>query len=67
MKNKKKLLKRRQVLIGATALTAATGLLASCKENVDGGTPDNPSKSSAISKEIIEWKMVTTWPKTFLV
>ena len=26
-KNKKKLLKRRQVLIGATALTAATGLL----------------------------------------
>ena len=65
MKNKKKLLKRRQVLIGATALTAATGLLASCKENVDGGTPDNPSKSSAISKEIIEWKMVTTWPKNF--
>ena len=65
MKNKKKLLKRRQLLIGATALTAATGLLASCKENVDGGTPDNPSKSSAISKEIIEWKMVTTWPKNF--
>ena len=65
MKNIKKLFKRRQVLIGATALTSAA-LLAGCKEEVDGGTPDNPAKSSAtISRGIIEWKMVTTWPKIF--
>ena len=44
MKNIKKLFKRRQVLIGATALTSAA-LLAGCKEKVDGGTPDNPKKS----------------------
>ncbi len=65
MKNKKKLFKRRQILVGATALTAAAGLLASCKEQVDGGTPDKPAKSAAVSKGIIQWKMVTTWPKNF--
>ena len=65
MKNKKKLFKRRQILVGATALTAAAGLLASCKEQVDGGTPDKPEKSAAVSKGIIQWKMVTTWPKNF--
>jgi len=54
MKNKKKLFKRRQVLIGATALTAAAGLLASCKEQIEGGTPDKPAKSTAASKEIIQ-------------
>ena len=64
MKNIKKLFKRRQVLIGATALTSAA-LLAGCKEKVDGGTPDNPKKSATISRGIIEWKMVTTWPKNF--
>jgi len=65
MKNKKKLFKRRQILVGATALTAAAGLLTSCKEQVDGGTPDKPAKSAAVSKGIIQWKMVTTWPKNF--
>ena len=64
MKNIKKLFKRRQILIGATALTSAA-LLAGCKEKVDGGTPDNPKKSATISRGIIEWKMVTTWPKNF--
>ena len=65
MKNKKKLFKRRQILVGATALTAAAGLLASCKEQVDGGTPDKPAKSAAVSKGIIQWKMVTCWPRDF--
>ena len=64
MKKIKKLFKRRQILIGATALTSAA-LLAGCKEQIEGGTPDNPKKSAAISRGIIEWKMVTTWPKDF--
>ena len=51
MKNIKKLFKRRQILIGATALTSAA-LLSGCKEQVDGGTPDNPKKSAAISRGI---------------
>ena len=65
MKNKKKFLKRRQLLVGATALTAAAGLLASCKEKIDGGTPENPGKSTSISKGIIQWKMITCWPRDF--
>ena len=45
MKNKKlkPLYKRREILIGASAIGAA-GLLTACKDNVDGGTPDNPEK-----------------------
>ena len=65
MVKKNKLLKRRQVLLGATAITAAAGLLASCKQEVDGGTPDNPAKSAAVSKGIIQWKMITCWPRDF--
>ena len=47
MKKIKKLFKRRQILIGATALTSAA-LLSGCKEQVDGGTPDNPKRSATI-------------------
>jgi|TARA_B100001142_G_scaffold284947_1_gene298927 TRAP-type mannitol/chloroaromatic compound transport system substrate-binding protein len=66
MKNKKlkPLYKRREILIGASAIGAA-GLLTACKDNLDGGTPDNPKKSTAISKNIIQWRMVTCWPRDF--
>ena len=66
MKNKKSkhIYKRRDILIGASAITAA-GVLAACKDNVSGGTPDNPEKSASISKNIIQWRMVTCWPRDF--
>ena len=66
MKNKKSktIYKRRDILIGASAITAV-GVLAACKDNVSGGTPDNPAKSTAISKNIIQWRMVTCWPRDF--
>ena len=51
---KKPIYKRRDILIGASALTAA-GVLTACKDNVNGGTPDNPEQSTAISKNIIQW------------
>jgi len=55
---------RRKILIGASALTTA-GLLISCKENVKGGTPSKPENSTSISKNIIQLRMATTWPKNF--
>ena len=55
---------RRKILIGASALTTA-GLLISCKENVKGGTPSKPENSTYISKNIIQLRMATTWPKNF--
>ena len=61
---KKPIYKRREILIGASALTAA-GVLTACKDNVNGGTPDNPEQSTAISKNIIQWKMITCWPRDF--
>jgi len=64
MKNKKNNLKRRDVLIGASVLTGAA-LLSSCDDKVDGGTPDEPKESAAISKNIISWRMATAWPKNF--
>ena len=66
MKNKKSkpIYKRREILIGATAITAA-GVLAACKENVNGGTPENPQKATSTSKKIIQWRMVTCWPRDF--
>ena len=66
MKNKKSkpIYKRRDILIGATAITAA-GVLTACKENISGGTPENPEKSTSISKNIIQWRMVTCWPRDF--
>ena len=56
--------KRRDILIGATAL-GTIGALSACKESVNGGTPDNPQKSASISKNIIQWKMITCWPRDF--
>ena len=55
---------RRKILIGASALTTA-GLLISCKENIKGGTPSKPESSTSISKNIIQLRMATTWPKNF--
>ena len=55
---------RRKILIGASALTTA-GLLISCKENIKGGTPTKPESSPSISKNIIQLRMATTWPKNF--
>ena len=34
----KKIYKRRDILVGATAITAA-GILVACKDEVSGGTP----------------------------
>ncbi len=55
---------RRKILLGASALTTA-GLLISCKENIKGGTPSNPESASSISKNIMQLRMATTWPKNF--
>ena len=52
----------RRNLIKTSSLLAAAGVLSACN---NGGTPENPSKSTNISKKNIEWKMVTTWPKNF--
>ena len=60
----KPIFKRRDILIGASAITAA-GVLTACKDNVSGGTPENPGQSAAISKNIIQWKMITCWPRDF--
>ncbi|SVE36110.1 uncharacterized protein METZ01_LOCUS488964, partial [marine metagenome] len=60
----KKIYKRRDILIGASAITAA-GLLAACKDEVSGGTPSKPEQSANVSKSIIQWRMATTWPKNF--
>ena len=57
--------KRRDILIGASTF-GAISLLTSCKDNnIEGGTPSNPSKSTNLSKNIIQWRMATTWPKNF--
>ena len=64
MKNKIKTLKRRELLVGASALTGV-GILSACDDNVDGGTPSNPKESASISKNIIQWRMVTCWPRDF--
>ena len=62
--NKSKNLKRRDVLIGVSVLTGAA-VLTSCDDKIDGGTPDKPKESTSISKNIIQWRMATTWPKNF--
>ena len=67
MKNnkEKKFYKRRDILIGASTVTAI-GVLAACKDQeIKGGTPEKPEKASNISKNIIQWRMATTWPKNF--
>ena len=67
MKNKKSkpIYKRREILIGATAITAA-GVLAACKENVNGGTPENPEKATSTLKNIIQGEWLPVGPETFL-
>jgi TRAP-type mannitol/chloroaromatic compound transport system substrate-binding protein len=60
----KPIYKRRDILIGASAITVA-GVLTACKENVTGGTPKNPENTASVSKNIIQWKMVTCWPRDF--
>ena len=52
---------RRKVLLGTLALASGSLALGSC----DGGTPSNPSKSTSITKNIIKWKMGTSFPKNF--
>ena len=56
--------KRRDILLGASAITASS-LLIACKEDINGGTPSKPEKSTFISKNIIQLRMATTWPKNF--
>ena len=56
--------KRRDILLGASAITAS-GLLLACKEDIKGGTPSKPETSTFISKNIIQLRMATTWPKNF--
>ena len=51
--------KRRDILLGATAITAS-GLLLACKEDIKGGTPSKPETSTFISKNIIQLRMATT-------
>ena len=47
---KKNIYKRRDILIGASAITAV-GVLAACKDEVSGGTPSKP-KNQLISQKI---------------
>ena len=56
--------KRRDILLGASAITASS-LLVACKEDIKGGTPSKPETSTFISKNIIQLRMATTWPKNF--
>ena len=56
--------KRRDILLGASAITASS-LLIACKEDINGGTPSKPEQSTFISKNIIQLRMATTWPKNF--
>ena len=64
MKNINKKINRRNVIIAASAITGSA-LLASCDDKIDGGTPDKPKESTSISKNIIQWRMVTSWPRDF--
>ena len=53
---------RRNILLGSMAIiTASTVSLSGCK----GGSPSKPKKAPAVSKNIIKWKMVTSFPKNF--
>ena len=52
---------RRKILKTAGLATAA-GFLLSCS---DSGTPNNPAKAPSSIQNKFEWKLVTTWPKTF--
>ncbi len=52
---------RRKILLSSASLLLTSLALKGC----EGGTPENPSKSSAISKNIIKWKMSTSFPKNF--
>ncbi len=52
---------RRKVLLGGLALVSSGTLLNNC----DGGTPQKPTKSTNILKNIIKWKMSTAFPKNF--
>jgi len=54
---------RRKILIATAGLAASsTALLGGCDS---GGTPEKPSKATSFSKQIIKWKMATSFPKNF--
>ena len=51
---------RREIMIGGATLITST-YLGAC----DGGTPESPSKATTFKKEVIRWKMATSFPKNF--
>ena len=53
--------KRRKVLINSLALISSSFIIGAC----EGGTPNNPAKSTAFIKKKIRWKMATAFPKNF--
>ena len=58
-------MQRRDFLTGAAAglvVGAGAGYLASQQADV---TPQTTAKAPAINKGLMEWRMVTTWPKNF--
>ena len=52
---------RRKFILSSMASVASGLALASCS----GGTPDKPSKSASVNKNIYKWKMSTAFPKNF--
>ena len=52
---------RRKFILSSIASVASGLALASCS----GGTPDKPSKSASVNKNIYKWKMSTAFPKNF--
>lgn len=60
-------MKRRDFVTGAiTGVVVGAGATILAKSTtLQPGTPSEPGKSSAISRSLHEWKMVTTWPKNF--
>ena len=52
---------RRKFILSSLASVASGLALANCS----GGTPDKPSKSANVNKNIYKWKMSTAFPKNF--
>ena len=52
---------RRKFILSSLASVTSGLALANCS----GGTPDKPSKSANVHKNIYKWKMRTAFPKNF--
>lgn len=62
-------MKRREFVKGVTISALMGSALTACdnqvQENTSKAASNTPAAAPAVKPEVIEWKMVTTWPKNF--